>query len=547
MVMGLFAAAPIALVLALMVGPKWGSTRAGPAGWAAALGIAYSAFGADPALLVYSQLKGLLLSLYVLYIVWFALALYRVVDEAGALASISAAVARLTGDRLMQLLVLCWVFSSLLQGVTGFGVPVAVVAPLLVGLGFSPATSVVATSIGHGWAVTFGSLASAFFAMVAVTGRDGADLAPATAALLGVVCLLCGIVPAWLHGRWAGLRHGWPAVAVIGLAMAGAQYVLAVNGIWSLASFGGGCAGLAAAAVVARLPRYRRGRSGGGSGETIARELLGERQSEGARLPRETRHNGPSGERGQSDTASSTLMPLPLAFLAYLVLVTIVVAVALVPGLAEVLDRVEVTVPFPATRTALGWENVAGPGRAISVFGHAGALIAYACAITFAIYRRLGRYRPGAGGRIVAATVRGSALPTVGIVFLVGMASAMNDAGMTFALAEAIGRAAGPAYPIAGPFIAVLGAFVTGSNTNSNVLFAPLQQHTAAILGLNAAVVLGMQNVGGAVGSVFAPAKLVVGVSTVGLAGAEGEVVRRTVLFGGLVVGVVGLLAWVLG
>ncbi len=67
----------------------------------------------------------------------------------------------------MQALLICWPFASFLQGVGGFGVPVAVTAPLLIGLGFTPLVAVVAPSLGHGWSVTFGSLGTSFQALMA--------------------------------------------------------------------------------------------------------------------------------------------------------------------------------------------------------------------------------------------------------------------------------------------------------------------------------------------------------------------------------------------
>jgi lactate permease len=238
-------------------------------------------------------------------------------------------------------------------------------------------------------------------------------------------------------------------------------------------------------------------------------------------------------------------MPLPVAFLAYIVLVVIVMLAGMTM-LGDYLDRVEISIPFPATRTALSWENPAGTGRTLSVFGHPGALIAYACLVTYAIYMWLGRYAPGAGGRIVRATVRGSIAPTVGILSLVGMAAAMNESGMTYTLAEGIARGVGPAFPLASPFIGAIGAFVTGSNTNSNVLFGPLQMHTAELLGLGVPLIMAAQNAGGGIGSVFAPAKIVVGVSTVGLAGAreEGAALRRTLVYGLAVIGVAAGVVW---
>lgn len=145
--LSLIALLPIAVVLGSMMNWRWSGAKAGTAGWAVAIVLALTLFGASAELLLYAHLRSLLLSLYVLYIIWMALLLYHVVKEAGAIEDISAGVARLTGDKLIQLLILAWIFASFLQGITGFGVPVAVVTPLLVGLGFDPLLSVVATGM----------------------------------------------------------------------------------------------------------------------------------------------------------------------------------------------------------------------------------------------------------------------------------------------------------------------------------------------------------------------------------------------------------------
>jgi hypothetical protein len=68
----MLAAAPIAVVLVLMVFFRWGGSRAGPAGWLAALITGSLVFEGGPRLLAYSQLEAVLLTLYVLYIIWMA-------------------------------------------------------------------------------------------------------------------------------------------------------------------------------------------------------------------------------------------------------------------------------------------------------------------------------------------------------------------------------------------------------------------------------------------------------------------------------------------
>ncbi len=523
----LLAFSPIAVVLALMVGLRWGGKKAGPVGWLVALAVGWLRFGAGWELLAYSQLRGILLTLYVLYIIWMALVLYRVVDEAGAIAVIGDGLTRLTADPTMQLLLLAWAFSAFLQGVAGFGVPIAVVAPLLIGLGFEPVVAVAAVAIGHSWSVTFGDIASSFQALMAATGLPGHDLAPWSAAFLGVACLGCGIAATWVFRGWRTLRQGSVALLLMGTVMAGVQAGLAMGGLWNLAGFGAGLAGLATGAVVGRLPRYQKAGPGGGLRKTA--------------LPSETEGGaGTDVESSQSDAP----MPLVRALAPYLLLVVVVAAAELWPGLHGILNRVQVRVHFPEVQTSLGWSTPAGTGRTISLFGHAGALLAYVSLLTFLFYRRTGHYKAGVVGRIVRRTVKSAVPSSIGIASMVGMAVAMDNSGMTHVLASGLSQAAGTVYPLVAPFIGVLGAFMTGSNTNSNVVFAPLQQQAALLLQVSSLVILGAQTTGGSLGSMLAPAKVIVGCSTAGLAGQEGQVLKKTLLPGLLIAGVIGVLAW---
>jgi lactate permease len=343
--------------------------------------------------------------------------------------------------------------------------------------------------------------------------------------LLAVACFGCGFFAAWSHRGWRSVRRGWPALLIMGVVMSGVQAGLALSGLWNLGGFGAGLAGLGTAALVARLPRYRR---------VEGDDLLPAGDS--AAVPSMVAGGQPSKERRN--------MPLWLALAPYLFLVIVVGAAELWPWLNEVLNRVQVRVEFPQVQTAYGWTTPAGPGRTISVWGHAGALLAYVAVVFYFVYRRLGYYKPGAPRRIVGDVVRSGVPSSIGIASMVGFAVAMDNSGMTRVLAEGLSRAAGSFYPVASPFIGLLGAFMTGSNTNSNVVFAPLQQQVAGLLGVSALVILGAQTAGGALGSMVAPAKLIVGCSTAGLAGQEGRVLKRTLLPGLIITGVVGLLAW---
>ncbi len=504
----LFAFSPIAMVLILMIGFKWGGGRAGAAGWFTALVVSVVFFGADTRLLAFAQTKGVLLSLYVLYIVWMALVLYNVVQETGAIETIGAGIKRLTANKAVQLLILGWVFSSLLQGVAGFGVPIAVVGPLLMGLGFPAGLSVAVPAIGHSWSVTYGDMASSFQALIAVTGLDGLFLAHWSSVFLGLTTFLCGLAVVHLYGGLAAIRQSLVAILIIGTVMAVTQYFLSVTGLWTLAGFVAGMTGIVASILVTRLPVYRNSQ--------LATD---------------------------ADPALQPAMKLSTALSAYIYLVIIVTVAEVYEPAHHLLNTIKLSLYFPEITSSAGWKVAAGYGKKISVFGHAGALLTYTALISYCFYAVKGYYSQGAIRRIWAGTLKSGVSTSIGIVSMVCFAMIMDQSGMTYLLAEGVSRVFGRAYPLFASAIGTLGAFMTGSNTNSNVVFGMFQKQTAELAGLSTAVILGAQTTGGSIGSMLAPAKILVGCSTVGLAGKEGPVLGTTMKYGLVITGIIGLLA----
>jgi lactate permease len=227
-------------------------------------------------------------------------------------------------------------------------------------------------------------------------------------------------------------------------------------------------------------------------------------------------------------------MPLLWAFVPYVLLVAIILSAELIPPVKQFLNsHAVISRQFPALTTARGWVTPAGAGRTIAVFGHAGALLTYASLVAYGLYRLRGYYRPGAERRIAQGVVKRALRSSLGTFAMMGMAVTMEHAGMTYLLADGIAKVAGRAFPLASPFIGALGAFMTGSNTNSNVVFGNLQQSVATIIGVSPLVIIAAQMAGGSIGSAFAPAKIIVGCSTVR---AEEAPVLRTVMRYGLVI-----------
>ena len=507
---------PPAAVLILMVGFRWGGSKAGPAGWIVSLIIALLFFGAGGKLLTYAHIRAIILTIDVVLIVWAALLLYFIVDQAAALKVISNWFTALTGDDVLRVLLLGWVFASFLQGVGGFGVPVAIVAPLLVGLGLHPLAAVVVPSIGHAWAVTFGSLGSSFITLMGVTDMTAAELAPPAATLLGASALVCGMLAVHAYAGWRGIQRGLPAVLIIGVVMAVVQYIAATSGLHNIGSATGGMVGLIIGFGVTKLPFYQSVKNG---------------------------------DDEQPPSITNEGRPIPsfsIAVSGYVILVVLAFIVKGVEPVKDLLSKVNLAVTIPELTTSEGYVNLTSV-VGIKIFAHTGTILFVSALITYWLFKSRGYYKDGAVKTIIQGVHKKGTKTAIGILSMMAMAMVMTYAGMTNEIAQWLSKAV-PAdlYAFVATSIGGLGAFMTGSNTNSNAVFGSLQKETAILLGLNVTIVLGVQTASAAIASLLAPAKIMVGASTVGMGGNEGVVMRSLVAYGGALLIFIAVMSFIM-
>jgi lactate permease len=349
--------------------------------------------------------------------------------------------------------------------------------------------------------------------LIAVTGLAGEELAPLSALVMGIAAFPCGLLVTVIGNGWKSLKRAFLPVLVLSLVMGGVQYILAMNTLWTLAATGAGVAGLIVGFVMVRFPAFR-------NHEADRTQFRPQEDDQ---------------DQGKS---------LWLALLGYGLLVVLAFVVNLVEPVQEFLSRVVFTLNFPEVSTRLGWVTEAGPGRKIDLFAHPGTILLYTCIISLIVYRAIGYIKKGAIKGILQRVMRSGVNSSLGILAMVGVASIMLHSGMTFLLAQGLSLSFGRnIYPAVAPFIGALGAFITGSNTNSNVLFGVLQQNAAQLMNLSVPLILAAQTAGGSLGSVLAPAKVIVGCSTAGLAGEEGSVMRHLLGYGLITIAVVSLVA----
>lgn len=492
----LFAFIPILLVLLLMLLLKRGSHEAGAAGWLGGIAIAALFFGLNWDVFWVSQVKGLILSMNVLTILWPALLLYYLVNQAGGIQAISMALQEMIPEHGWLIIIQAWMLSALIENLAGFGLPIAIVAPMLILMGVKPVRAVAASAVGHCWAVSLGSMALAFRTMTDLVNVDTVKVFPTAAVLLGVSVLLTGLSVAWVLGQ---IRY-WRRVIVLSLIVASVQYFVGIIGMIPLSSFTASIVGILSGFLMTK------------------------------RVP------------GQSGKVTFTPQ-LKGGLLAYGFLFGSIVLISLIRPLNQWLSGVHLKSFFPQVSTSLGLVTPAGPGYNFKPLTHPGFWLLLSSALAVLILPRLtGACSAGLGRALKSAFFAG--LPaSLGSVFMIGLSSLMEHTGMTRLIAEGLSQYVGSLYPLIAPLVGMLGAFATGSNTNSNILFGPMQKGIASLLNISPVNLLAEQTTGGALGSMIAPAKLAVGGSTNAMKGREGEVMRFTLPIGIISAVIIGGLA----
>src|ERR671917_2595204 len=254
----LLAILPIVALLVFLVPLRWRAPEAAPMAMFTAAIIALVAFKTPWDTLAVASGKGVWDAVFVLYVMWPALTLYQVTKQAGAYDALRQGISRFSRNELFIILALSWVFSSFLQGIAGFGAPVAVVVPLLIAVGVKPVYAVAFGVLAHAWARFFGTLAVGWLATVRVSElEEGLQTRAAfeSGLLILISCYLGGFLVVWLYGRWPAIRHAWPLVLILGTIL-GVGQMLATLFSPELSTFLAAAVALVALYPLSRWRRY---------------------------------------------------------------------------------------------------------------------------------------------------------------------------------------------------------------------------------------------------------------------------------------------------
>lgn len=516
----LAALVPILILLLLLVWRRWSTSAAAPLALAAAVLIAVFLFDTPAQTLAVATGKGIWDAIFVLYVIWPALILYYTAHEAGAFVAIQKGLRDLMPDRLHVVLTFAWVLSSFIQSIAGFGTPLAVTVPLLVGLGVQPVYAVLVSVIGAAWGNMFGSLGVTWFATLTVVDLDDPTTTILyTTAFLWIANLMAGLTIAWLYGRWWALKRGAPAIAVISLLHGGLQMAL-VPFLPSMGTFMAASAALGASLLLSRWSFYRQEDE-----HEPDRIFIKGGEEAAAQKSKATAAGQGAGPEGRS-------MSMWLAFAPYLILAGLAIIVLVIPPITNFLEQVQVGLPFPATTTGYAVERESTDSYApFAPLTHPGTLLLVSALAGYLIYRIMGIYTAEETPFYVLRRAVVDALPaTTAITAVLLISKMMDHSGEITVLALGVAAVAPSTVLVAAtPIIGILGALITSSNTASNVLFAPLQETAAQASGVPESLAIAGQSAGGAIGNAIAPSDILLGTTVAGVEGNLGSVLSRAI------------------
>src|SRR5262245_23400000 len=457
---------PVVALLVFLVPLRWRAPEAGPMAMFTAAIVALIAFRTPWKTLAVASGKGVWDAIFILYVIWPALLLYQITKQAGAYDALRQGIAKFSRNDLFIILALAWVFASFLQGIVGFGAPVAVVVPLLITVGVKPVYAVAMGVLAHAWARFFGTLGVGWLALLRVSGvEDVVRAAYESSLLILIPTYLAGLLVVWLYGKGPAVRHAWPLVLILGTILGVGQLVVALFSP-ELSTFLAGAVALLALYPLSRWKRY---------GEPVQgipnRPAMVERQVSAQR-------------------EAAPVMSLSMSFLPYAVLTAVTLGVLLIPSINELMRRLQVGLPFPAVETGFGVRNAAVARYApITVFTHPGMMVLITAVIVWIVYSAGGYYRAWAERHQPESIWSGllvDAVPaSVPVIAFLVTSRILDHSGQVLTLAYGIAAASPPlVYAGIASVIGALGAFMTSSSTASCVLFVALLSRAARLHGI---------------------------------------------------------------
>ncbi len=486
--------------------------------------LAYFVWGMDGNVIFASAFQGFHKALTILLILFGAIVLLNTLRHTGAVTRINQGFRSISPDMRVQTVIVAFLFGALIEGAAGFGTPAAVAGPLLVALGFTPMSAAVVSLIADSTSVSFGAVGTPVQVGLGNINGAGIQLFHQIARNITSIELFVGsfipfilvLVLTKFFGKNKSFKEAFkmlPWTLLVGFTYTISAAIYAALFGHEFVSILASLTGLVVAAITAK---------------------------KGFLLPKEV-WRGAEAE-GFKENKEKSEMSLFLAWSPYLVVVALLLLTRIIPAIKT----------FSLKAIDFSWKNIFGIQGITSkwqILYSPGTILILAALIAIIIQRKSFKQFKDASIESLKQ-VEGAALallPTLALVQIFSN-SGMNTndlVSMPTYIAHSLASTFGSMWLFIAPFLGELGAFIAGSATVSTLTFSPIQYEVAMQTGLNTNLVLAQQIIGGAAGNMICVHNVVAASAVVGLAGKEGDIIRKTLgpaIFYGLMVGLVGFI-----
>ena len=548
-VLALLAIVPILAAAIMLVGFRMPAKTAMPISFALTIVIAYMGWKLPFTHVLASSIQGMFITFDILYIIFGAILLLNLLKHSKAIGIIRNGFTDISSDRRIQVVIITWLFGSFIEGAAGFGTPAAVVAPLLIGLGFPTFCAVMLGMMVQSTAVTFGAVGTpilvgvrgglqspelnAGLAEAGLSFMDYIQLVTTNAAVLhGITGTLMPTLMVCMMTRFFGKNRSWKE----GMA------------VFPFTLFGG---------LAFTIPYTFTGIILGPEFPTLLGSLIGitiviAAAKKGFLIPKATwdfpeRNTWAKEWMGQLEIKPTDNQALPK--------ISLFKACSPYLFLAGLLVLSRLTqLPFKGWLTSikLSWTDIFGTTISASSVPLylPGTILLVVALITIFLHKMKtadikNAFSESSKMIIGAGFVLIFTVPMVRIYINSG-ANPADLPGMPIAMAEWVAGTVGSIYPLFAPAIGALGAFIAGSNTVSNLMFSLFQFGVAEKLMMPTSMIVALQAVGAAAGNMIAIHNIVAASATVGFLGNEGLILKKTIIptiYYLVVVGLLGLTA----
>jgi len=478
----LFAISPIILIILLLIVFKRPLFVSAPITFFFTFLIVWFYWRMSASHIIGSTLKGLFVAIDISIIIFGAIFFLEFLKRTKLLNSIVSYLEHISPDRRIQVIILVWFLGSFIEGSAGFGTPAAIIAPLLVGIGFPAVMAVVLALIGNSTAVAFGAVGTPI--------RVGLSGLPITGVVNNVAMInsIAGlIVPIFLVGvlifgdKFLEKKEKKTYFLEILPFSLWAGFVLLVP--YYLTSFLGQEFPSLLGSLVGLLIIIYTTKKGFLVPENIWRI-------------RERKHN--------VDFSLKSLVP-------YIILILFLIIGKLVLPSFSLIITAGIKHSF----------NLFNPGLIFIV-----TIIIVAVLFGFSRKNVFGAAHDALSKLLY---------PFISILFITAFVQLMiytgyNHSGITSMVNIISNLFKSPSLIFFSPFIGGFGAFIAGSATVSTLLFGSFQYSAAIDLGLSISALLALQVIGAGVGNMIALTNIVAAEATVKIHGYEHEILRKTII-----------------